>query len=67
MRSCLLTLSIVSMLLAAQQGSGQEQSVVVGSKAPGFSLPDQQGQTRTLDDLLKKRHVALVFHRSADW
>lgn len=39
----------------------------VGEKAPRFTLRDQQGKERSLDDLLKKGKVALVFYRSADW
>jgi cytochrome oxidase Cu insertion factor (SCO1/SenC/PrrC family) len=39
----------------------------VGEKAPKFKLKDQDGNERSLDDLLKKRKVALVFYRSADW
>ncbi len=39
----------------------------VGSKAPRFTLKDQEGKDRSLDDLLKKGKVALVFYRSADW
>jgi cytochrome oxidase Cu insertion factor (SCO1/SenC/PrrC family) len=39
----------------------------VGEKAPRFTLKDQQGAERSLDDLLKKGKVALVFYRSADW
>ena len=39
----------------------------VGAKAPSFSLKDQQGKERSLDEFLKKGKVALVFYRSADW
>jgi cytochrome oxidase Cu insertion factor (SCO1/SenC/PrrC family) len=39
----------------------------VGAKAPAFTLKDQNGKDRTLDELLKKGNVALVFYRSADW
>jgi hypothetical protein len=41
--------------------------VKVGAKAPAFKLKDQAGTERSLDDLLKKGPVALVFHRSASW
>jgi hypothetical protein len=41
--------------------------VKVGEKAPKFSLKDQTGRERSLDDLLKNGKVALVFYRSADW
>ncbi len=39
----------------------------IGTKAPGFTLKDQNSADRSLDDLLKKGKVALVFFRSADW
>ncbi len=40
----------------------------VGTKAPAFSLKDQEGKERSLDDLLRKNDkVALVFYRSASW
>jgi peroxiredoxin len=35
--------------------------------APAFTLKDQHGRDVSLDSLLKKGPVALVFHRSADW
>jgi len=38
-----------------------------GAKAPLFTLKDQEGKERSLDELLKKGKVALVFYRSADW
>lgn len=39
----------------------------VGTKAPEFSLKDQEGETVTLKGLLKDGPIALVFHRSANW
>ena len=39
----------------------------VGTKAPAFTLKDQDGKERSLGDLLGKGKVALVFTRSADW
>jgi cytochrome oxidase Cu insertion factor (SCO1/SenC/PrrC family) len=57
---------------AWSQGEGkpapEEQSgLEVGEKAPKFTLKDQQGNDRSLDEYLKKGKVALVFYRSADW
>jgi cytochrome oxidase Cu insertion factor (SCO1/SenC/PrrC family) len=54
------------------QGSGKpapngKAGLKVGEKAPKFTLKDQEGKERSLDDLLKKGKVALVFYRSADW
>ena len=48
---------------AAEEQTGLE----VGAKAPGFTLKDQAGKERSLDELLKQGKVALVFYRSADW
>ena len=36
-------------------------------EGPAFTLKDQDGKDRSLDELLKKGKVALVFYRSADW
>jgi cytochrome oxidase Cu insertion factor (SCO1/SenC/PrrC family) len=39
----------------------------IGSPAPAFELSDQQGRVHTLDSLLGRRVLAIVFYRSADW
>ena len=39
----------------------------VGEPAPKFTLKDQEGRERSLDEFLTKGKVALVFYRSADW
>ena len=39
----------------------------VGARVPDFSLPDQHGQTRTLQSLMGPKGLMLVFNRSADW
>ncbi len=41
--------------------------IAVGAKAPAFKLKDQKGETRSLEEFLKKGKVALVFYRSAKW
>lgn len=38
-----------------------------GEKIPGFSLPDQSGKARSLNDLRGEKGLVLVFVRSADW
>lgn len=38
-----------------------------GSKAPSFTLTDQNGQDQSLDAMLKNGKAAVIFHRSADW
>lgn len=66
MRSRLFACVAVSILFVSQSSSGQEK-LAVNSEAPSFTLQDQHGKQRSIDDLLKDRNVALVFHRSASW
>ena len=39
----------------------------VDEQVPEFSLPDQNGQMRTLESILGPKGAMLLFHRSADW
>ena len=39
----------------------------VGERVRAFSLPDQNGQIRTLESILGPNGAMLLFHRSADW
>ncbi len=39
----------------------------IGEPVPDFSLPDQNGDVQTLDDILGPGGALLLFHRSADW
>lgn len=63
----------VSWLLLAQTASAAEPAapehtgLPVGEKAPLFTLKDQTNHDVSLESLLKKGPVALVFFRSADW
>ena len=52
---------------AATAGPETHPGVKVGEKAPRFTLKDQAGKDRSLDEFLAKGKVALVFYRSADW
>jgi cytochrome oxidase Cu insertion factor (SCO1/SenC/PrrC family) len=45
----------------------EKTGLAVGKKAPAFTLKDQNDRDVSLDALLKKGPVALVFYRSADW
>ena len=60
---------VVALLALASFASAQsfEQGLAVGKPAPAFTLKNQDGQEVSLDSLLKKGKVALVFFRSADW
>jgi cytochrome oxidase Cu insertion factor (SCO1/SenC/PrrC family) len=52
---------------AADEAAPEKTGVPIGQRAPPFNLRDQTGNEVSLDSLLKKGPVALVFHRSADW
>jgi hypothetical protein len=39
----------------------------VGDKVPDFTLPDQNGKERSLQQLMGPKGLLLVFVRSADW
>ncbi len=39
----------------------------VGERVPDFSLPDQNGQLRTLNSIMGPNGALLLFHRSANW
>lgn len=69
-------LVLLPLALAAPEAGAQvrptpapeeQTGLKVGENAPNFTLKDQQGQERSLGELLKKGKVALVFYRSADW
>jgi cytochrome oxidase Cu insertion factor (SCO1/SenC/PrrC family) len=52
---------------AAEPAAPEKTGLAVGQKAPSFTLKDQSDRDVSLEALLKKGPVALVFHRSADW
>lgn len=58
-------------LVAAQDprpsSDAGQPGLEVGARAPKFTLKDQEGKERTLDEFLGAGKVALVFFRSADW
>jgi peroxiredoxin len=41
----------------------ESATLKVGDKAPGFTLPNQKGQARSLADALARGPVLLGFHR----
>jgi cytochrome oxidase Cu insertion factor (SCO1/SenC/PrrC family) len=51
----------------AKPAPEEQTGLKVGEKAPKFTLKDQEGKERSLDEFLGKGKVALVFYRSADW
>ncbi len=73
-RSMALAAAVVLLAVptAGAQGKGkpapeEQPGLKVGAKAPKFTLKDQEGKERSLDEFLGKGKVALVFYRSADW
>lgn len=60
------------LVLIAQVGAQQPVDVskigpAVGTVAPAFSGPDQDGVTRSLASAAGPKGAMLVFFRSADW
>jgi cytochrome oxidase Cu insertion factor (SCO1/SenC/PrrC family) len=73
-RSTALAAAVVLLAAPAAWGQGKgkpapeaQTGLKVGAKAPTFTLKDQEGNERSLDEFLRKGKVALVFYRSADW
>lgn len=67
-----LALSASGLLLAqtasaAEPAAPEHAGLGAGQKAPLFTLKDQANHDASLESLLKKGPVALVFFRSADW
>lgn len=63
---------LMVLLFAAQIGAQQpvDTSKIgpqVGTAAPAFSGPDQDGVTRSLASAAGPKGTMLVFFRSADW
>ena len=51
----------------AKSAPEDQTGLKVGEPAPKFTLKDQEGRERSLDEFLTNGRVALVFYRSADW
>jgi hypothetical protein len=63
----LLLFVLVAPPPVAQTPSPAEAGPRVGTAAPAFSGLDQFGRERTLESLMGRNGVMLVFYRSADW
>lgn len=61
-----LSLAIVR-LTADEEDLAEKSGLAIGSKAPAFALTNQFGKETSLEALLNKGPVAVVFHRSVDW
>jgi peroxiredoxin len=66
-----VTALIVALLfgrsMASEENMEEKMGIPIGQCAPGFRLMDQTGKEVSLESLLKKGPVAVVFHRSVDW
>jgi len=72
MNRLIATVSAAVLLLAAsaraaEPAASEKTGPAIEQKAPAFTLKDQDSRDVSLDSLLKKGPVALVFYRSADW
>ena len=69
--SLVSVLALVSVLSTASSASAEsavpEPGLAVGQPAPGFTLLDQTGERRSLESLLGRGQLAIIFFRSADW
>jgi hypothetical protein len=62
-----LSIWLVLIGMGAAQAPIASVGPTIGSNAPAFSAVDQFGRTRTLESLLGRDGLMLVFFRSADW
>jgi cytochrome oxidase Cu insertion factor (SCO1/SenC/PrrC family) len=78
MRAILLALAVLMAGLSSSAAAGQAPAPAArvdvsavgpqpGTRVPDFTLPDQDGRSRTLASLAGPRGTMLVFSRSADW
>lgn len=49
------------------QNDGYQTGPAVGEKVPDFTLTDQDGRPRSLNELMGPNGLLLNFSRSADW
>jgi cytochrome oxidase Cu insertion factor (SCO1/SenC/PrrC family) len=56
-----------SVAAGPQDAPDDKTGLKVDTKAPAFALKDQNGKERSLDELVKKGKLAVVFFRSAEW
>ncbi|MEZ5490076.1 MAG: hypothetical protein R3F50_07125 [Gammaproteobacteria bacterium] len=64
-------LSLLPILLLVQPAQAQEfvwaPDLPVGSSIPPIQARDQNGETKTFDDLVGENGLLLMFSRSFDW
>lgn len=55
------------LMLAAASLYGSTAGPEAGSAIPPFEAVDQEGETRSFEDLTGENGLLLLFFRSADW
>jgi hypothetical protein len=73
----LLSLIVISALSCSQNTENNDHSFDrklgfstgpnIGEKVPAFQLPDQDGNIKSLNDLVGENGAIINFHRSASW
>src|SRR5262245_35483562 len=63
----LIVALIATLKIVAQEETAQPEQIRVGDRAPMFTLKDQNDREFSLETMLKKGPVALVFVRSVQW
>jgi peroxiredoxin len=63
----LIVALIATLKIVAQEETAQPEQIRVGDRAPLFTLKDQNDREFSLQTMLKKGPVALVFVRSVQW
>jgi cytochrome oxidase Cu insertion factor (SCO1/SenC/PrrC family) len=66
-RVTMLLAALAPQAVAAADPPAEKTGIAVGDKAPKFTLKDQDGKERTLDEFIKRGTVGVVFTRSAGW
>lgn len=61
------SIGLLTALATAADPAEEKTGLKTGTKAPAFTLKDQNGNERSLGEFTKRGKVAIVFYRSADW
>ena len=67
LRSAALMMLVAASAKAAEGALTPAREIAVGQRAPSFSLKDQNEREYSLEAMIKKGPVAVVFIRSIDW
>lgn len=67
LRRTALTVLLAAGLTTVDAAPAQAKEIAVGERAPVFSLKDQNDREFSLEAMMKKGPVAVVFIRSIDW